>query len=233
MHDYRSSAFYAQTDVASCWYKADAMCTPPPLSPLTGSAAKPVLWEFLRQFPTAAAASGADRTALATMLNPLGLHEKRAKIIIRFSGKGGREGGREGGIRADAEAGWLMLCLPCCAPEEYLAKDWVYPIELHGIGKYGNDSYRIFCTPEWKEVRERVMEGGREGGDCFCFSSGAAHRSHAEQVLLMALRPERLPPCGLEAMTTWERQTVFFNSFIFFILNCLYVITEAFYHYYC
>ena len=30
--------------------------------------------------------------------------------------------------------------------------DWQYPIELYGIGKYGNDSYRIFCTPEWKEV---------------------------------------------------------------------------------
>ena len=38
-------------------------------------------------------------------------------------------------------------------PDEYLTKDWEYPIELHGIGKYGNDSYRIFCTPEWKEVR--------------------------------------------------------------------------------
>jgi len=37
-------------------------------------------------------------------------------------------------------------------PEEYLTKDWVYPIELHGIGKYGNDSYRIFCTPDWREV---------------------------------------------------------------------------------
>ncbi|XP_040214796.1 methyl-CpG-binding domain protein 4 [Rana temporaria] len=37
--------------------------------------------------------------------------------------------------------------------EEYLAKKWRYPIELHGIGKYGNDSYRIFCVNEWKEVQ--------------------------------------------------------------------------------
>ncbi|XP_076447820.1 uncharacterized protein LOC143284744 [Babylonia areolata] len=36
--------------------------------------------------------------------------------------------------------------------EEYLTKDWKYPIELHGIGKYGNDSYRIFCIPEWNDV---------------------------------------------------------------------------------
>ncbi|KAF4789687.1 hypothetical protein TURU_148847 [Turdus rufiventris] len=36
---------------------------------------------------------------------------------------------------------------------EYLSKAWRYPIELHGIGKYGNDSYRIFCVNEWKEVQ--------------------------------------------------------------------------------
>lgn len=37
--------------------------------------------------------------------------------------------------------------------EEYLTKQWRYPVELHGIGKYGNDSYRIFCVDEWKQVR--------------------------------------------------------------------------------
>uniref|UniRef100_A0A8C4T3T8 Methyl-CpG binding domain 4, DNA glycosylase n=2 Tax=Erpetoichthys calabaricus TaxID=27687 RepID=A0A8C4T3T8_ERPCA len=36
--------------------------------------------------------------------------------------------------------------------DEYLTKNWKYPIELHGIGKYGNDSYRIFCVNEWKQV---------------------------------------------------------------------------------
>ncbi|XP_029974564.1 methyl-CpG-binding domain protein 4 isoform X2 [Salarias fasciatus] len=36
--------------------------------------------------------------------------------------------------------------------DEYLSKVWHYPIELHGIGKYGNDSYRIFCVNEWREV---------------------------------------------------------------------------------
>lgn len=36
--------------------------------------------------------------------------------------------------------------------EEYLSKPWHYPIELHGIGKYGNDSYRIFCVGEWRQV---------------------------------------------------------------------------------
>ncbi|XP_034028624.1 methyl-CpG-binding domain protein 4 isoform X2 [Thalassophryne amazonica] len=36
--------------------------------------------------------------------------------------------------------------------DEYLTKQWRYPIELHGIGKYGNDSYRIFCLGEWRLV---------------------------------------------------------------------------------
>ncbi|XP_054992897.1 methyl-CpG-binding domain protein 4 isoform X1 [Sorex araneus] len=36
--------------------------------------------------------------------------------------------------------------------DEYLTKQWRYPIELHGIGKYGNDSYRIFCVNEWKQL---------------------------------------------------------------------------------
>ncbi|XP_068605102.1 methyl-CpG-binding domain protein 4 [Brachionichthys hirsutus] len=36
--------------------------------------------------------------------------------------------------------------------DEYLTKKWRYPIELHGIGKYGNDSYRIFCVGEWRQV---------------------------------------------------------------------------------
>ncbi|XP_078270455.1 methyl-CpG-binding domain protein 4 isoform X2 [Rhinoraja longicauda] len=37
--------------------------------------------------------------------------------------------------------------------DQFLTKQWRYPIELHGIGKYGNDSYRIFCVKEWKEVQ--------------------------------------------------------------------------------
>lgn len=39
--------------------------------------------------------------------------------------------------------------------EEYITKAWKYPIELHGIGKYGNDSYKIFCVNEWRDVKPR------------------------------------------------------------------------------
>ncbi|GAB6022227.1 Methyl-CpG-binding domain protein 4 [Chamberlinius hualienensis] len=37
--------------------------------------------------------------------------------------------------------------------DEYLTKKWKYPSELHGIGKFGDDCYRIFCTNEWKQVK--------------------------------------------------------------------------------
>ncbi|KAL6082980.1 hypothetical protein STEG23_028232, partial [Scotinomys teguina] len=41
--------------------------------------------------------------------------------------------------------------------DEYLTKHWRYPIELHGIGKYGNDSYRIFCVNEWKQTHSQIL----------------------------------------------------------------------------
>eukprot|EP00731_Ephydatia_muelleri_P000213 Em0001g213a len=92
------------------------------LNRTSGRAALPILWEFLRLYPTPERARAGDQSEMATLLAPLGLHKKRAGIIARMS-------------------------------EEYLTKPWVYPDELYGIGKYGNDSYRIFCTEEWKEVR--------------------------------------------------------------------------------
>ncbi len=52
----------------------------------SGTAALPVLWEFLKLYPTPDAAKSADVSALAKLLNPLGLHEKRAETIVKFSG---------------------------------------------------------------------------------------------------------------------------------------------------
>lgn len=39
--------------------------------------------------------------------------------------------------------------------DEFLTQPWTYPKELYGIGKYGNDSFRIFCVDEWRSVRPR------------------------------------------------------------------------------
>ncbi|PKU39299.1 methyl- -binding domain protein 4 [Limosa lapponica baueri] len=91
------------------------------LNKTSGKMAIPVLWEFLKKYPSPEVARAADWKEMSELLRPLGLYELRAKTIIKFS-------------------------------DEYLSKRWRYPIELHGIGKYGNDSYRIFCVNEWKEV---------------------------------------------------------------------------------
>jgi hypothetical protein len=67
---------------------------------------------------------------------------------------------------------WLMLCSVGVAlglhrnrsrslqrfSHEYLHKSWRYPIELHGVGKYGNDAYRIFCLGEWRDARPTDKE---------------------------------------------------------------------------
>jgi len=84
----------------------------------------PILSKFFSLWPSPEAASLADTDQVAQLLQPMGLHNLRAKTLIRFS--------------------W-----------EFLNTDWRYPIELFGIGKYGNDSYRIFCVEEWREVEPR------------------------------------------------------------------------------
>ena len=84
----------------------------------------PILWQFFTNWPTPEAACEADQEQLAKLLQPMGLHNQRAKTIVRFS--------------------W-----------EFVNTSWSYPIQLHGIGKYGDDSYRIFCVDEWRHVKPR------------------------------------------------------------------------------
>ena len=57
------------------------------MSTSAGTAAKPIFWEFLRLYPSPELAVQADLRDLASLLNPLGLHEKRAQIIIKFTGQ--------------------------------------------------------------------------------------------------------------------------------------------------
>ncbi len=52
-----------------------------------GTAALPVLWDFFKLYPSPEMAVKADTKEIAKLLNPLGLHEKRAQIIVKFSGK--------------------------------------------------------------------------------------------------------------------------------------------------
>lgn len=113
----------------------------------------PVLWQFFERYPSAEATREADWKPMSELMKPLGLYELRAKIIIRFSGE------CDGLVLYT----FITLLLHCYytsnitlllfySVDEYMTKQWRYPIELHGIGKYGNDSYRIFCVGEWRQV---------------------------------------------------------------------------------
>ncbi|XP_042896108.1 methyl-CpG-binding domain protein 4 [Parasteatoda tepidariorum] len=99
------------------------------LQKTTGKAVKKVISQFFDKFPTPQVLVKSQPSDIISILQPLGLQEKKSKILLRFS-------------------------------EEYLKKQWKYPIELHGIGKYGNDSYRIFCVNEWKQVvpKDHMLE---------------------------------------------------------------------------
>ncbi|XP_035205539.1 methyl-CpG-binding domain protein 4-like isoform X2 [Stegodyphus dumicola] len=90
----------------------------------SGGSVKKVLSDFFKKYPTPNILLQAQPSEISKCLQTLGLQDKKAKIILRFS-------------------------------DDYINKKWKYPIELHGIGKYGNDSYRIFCVNEWKQVQPK------------------------------------------------------------------------------
>ncbi|XP_035205538.1 methyl-CpG-binding domain protein 4-like isoform X1 [Stegodyphus dumicola] len=94
------------------------------LQKTAGGSVKKVLSDFFKKYPTPNILLQAQPSEISKCLQTLGLQDKKAKIILRFS-------------------------------DDYINKKWKYPIELHGIGKYGNDSYRIFCVNEWKQVQPK------------------------------------------------------------------------------
>jgi hypothetical protein len=55
------------------------------LNKTRGSQARPILFEFLRRFPTPEDCIGADVESLATLLRPLGLYNRRARSLVLFS----------------------------------------------------------------------------------------------------------------------------------------------------
>mgnify|MGYP001189876300 CR=1 FL=1 len=84
--------------------------------------AEPIFWKVLKKWPTPEKLSNANQSELVDLIAPLGLSEKRSKALRRMS-------------------------------YDYIHKDWRdEPSRLYGIGKYGSDAYKIFCTQDWKSV---------------------------------------------------------------------------------
>ena len=87
--------------------------------------AEPYFWEVLKRWPTPEKLADADWEELITLIQPLGLSQRRAKALKNMSYEY---------IHKD----W---------------KDDA--TKLYGIGKYGSDAYRIFCKGEWREVEPK------------------------------------------------------------------------------
>jgi len=87
--------------------------------------AEPYFRKVLDLWPTPQDLAAASEEEVAQVIQTLGLSNRRSKALIRMS-------------------------------SEYLEKDWREdPTILYGIGKYGSDAYKIFCTPHWREVEPK------------------------------------------------------------------------------
>jgi methyl-CpG-binding domain protein 4 len=87
--------------------------------------AEPYFWEVLKRWPTPEKLANADEFELASLIQPLGLSQKRSRALKRMSYEF---------IHKD----WQND-----------------PTSLYGIGKYAHDAYRIFCLNEWKDVEPK------------------------------------------------------------------------------
>ena len=84
--------------------------------------AEPYFWKVLERWPKPKDLSQADIDELSGLISPLGLSHRRAKALKRMS-------------------------------SDFISLNWKEdPTSLYGIGKYGSDAYKIFCTNNWKEV---------------------------------------------------------------------------------
>ena len=84
--------------------------------------AEPYFWKTLEKWPTPHDLSRADINEVLELVKPLGLSQRRAKALVAMS-------------------------------RDYMSKDWKKdPTRLYGVGKYGSDAYKIFCTDEWELV---------------------------------------------------------------------------------
>ena len=87
--------------------------------------AEPIFWETLKRWPTPHAMISAKQEDLVRLISPLGLSKRRYIALVKMS-------------------------------YDYINIDWKDdPARLYGIGKYGADAYRIFCTGDWKNVEPK------------------------------------------------------------------------------
>lgn len=76
----------------------------------------------------------AELTEVENLLQPLGLCFLKNKILIL-------------GLIHKRGEGLKKFSI------EFLTTDWEYPLQLFGVGKYGDDAYRMFCCGQWHDLQ--------------------------------------------------------------------------------
>jgi methyl-CpG-binding domain protein 4 len=99
-----------------------------------GKAVKNVIDKFFQKFPDPNVLLNASDEEIGNIIKPLG---RNVSYIQAYSL--GLWDKRTQGIRTFSK--------------EFMETDWTYPSELHGIGKYAEDCYRIFCCRETTDVK--------------------------------------------------------------------------------
>ena len=84
--------------------------------------AEPYFWKVIKRWPGPKEMSSADPKEIESMIQPLGLSQRRSRALVQMS-------------KDYMQKDW---------------KD--SPDSLYGIGKYASDAYRIFCLGEWRDV---------------------------------------------------------------------------------
>jgi methyl-CpG-binding domain protein 4 len=87
--------------------------------------AEPYFWEVLKRWKSPEQLAIANELELITLIQPLGLSQRRAKALKQMSYEYTHKD-----WKGDAT-------------------------KLYGIGKYGSDAYRIFCKGEWRDVQPK------------------------------------------------------------------------------
>jgi len=87
--------------------------------------AEPYFWEVLKRWPHPELLAAADISELTSLIQPLGLSQRRAKALKKMSYE-------------FIHKAW---------------KD--DPKTLYGIGKYASDAYHIFVLDEWQKVEPK------------------------------------------------------------------------------
>ena len=148
------------------------------LNKTKGTAAVPIFFDLIRDYPTPAALAEASIPTIANRIGTLGLQNNRAKSLVamaqRWCANPPARGCRYRRLHYPVHgAGSDIRPAEVVADEVDDAREGAFEIaHLPGVGPYALDSWRIFCRDLLRGVAEGYNGEGAEGRDGKSGSSG-------------------------------------------------------------